>query len=134
FGIAGYFEKPSCVYGTEGIEFIESMQPAKDDIVVQKRRYSAFFDTDLELILRGLGVKGILICGVLTDACVLSTVVDARARDFKVWAVSDALSGTTPEKHLAALDIYEGYFADVVTTEWATTAIEGWRHAGVAAS
>ena len=125
FGIAGYFEELSCVEGTPGIEFVVGMEPAPQEVVIRKRRYSAFHDTDLELVLRGLGVTGLLVCGVLTDACVLSTVVDARARDYKVWAVRDALAGTNEELHESALAIYAGYFADVVDTDWAVAGITG---------
>lgn len=123
FGVAGHFEELSCVEGTEGIEFVAGMEPAPGEVVIRKRRYSAFHDTDLELVLRQLGVSGLFVCGVLTDACVLSTVVDARARDFKVWAIRDALAGTTDHLHEAALSIYEGYFADVVDTDWAVRGI-----------
>ncbi|MGO1974631.1 MAG: cysteine hydrolase family protein [Propionibacteriaceae bacterium] len=125
FGIAGHFEELSCVEGTEGIEFVTGMEPAPGEVVIRKRRYSAFHDTDLELVLRGLGVTGLFVCGVLTDACVLSTVVDARARDYKVWAIRDALAGTTDRLHESALSIFEGYFADVVDTGWALASIGG---------
>ncbi|WP_277050516.1 cysteine hydrolase family protein [Ruania albidiflava] len=123
FGIAGHFEELSCVEGTPGIEFIAGMEPAPGEVVIRKRRYSAFHATDLEMILRQMGVTGLFVCGVLTDACVLSTVVDARARDFKVWAVRGALAGTTEELHESALAIYAGYFADVVDTDWAIAGI-----------
>lgn len=119
FGIAGYFEELSCVRGTPGAEFVAGMEPDESDIVIKKQRYSAFHGTELDLVLRGLDVKGLFICGVLTDACVLSTVVDARALDYKVWMVEDALSGSTPHRHENALDILGFLFADVVSTEWA---------------
>lgn len=123
FGIAGHFEELSCVEGSEGIEFVHDMVPAPGEVVIRKRRYSAFHDTDLDLVLRGLGVSGLVVCGVLTDACVLSTVVDARARDYKVWAIRDALAGTTEELHESALSIFEGYFAEVADTGWALAQI-----------
>lgn len=117
FGIAGYFEEPSCIAGTEGRDFVDGMEPHEEDIVVEKRRYSAFHATDLDLKLRGLGASGIFVCGVLTDACVLSTVVDARSRDYKVWMLDDALSGTNPENHRNALEIMSVYFAEITNTQ-----------------
>lgn len=70
-------------------------------------------------------MAGLFVCGVLTDACVLSTVVDVRARDYKVWAIRDALAGTTDRLHESALSIFEGYFAEVVGTSWACASIGG---------
>lgn len=114
FGIAGHFEPLSCVEGTTGKNFYAGMAPAEGDIVVQKRRYSAFQGTDLDLVLRSNGITGLLVAGIQTDACVLSTVVDARNRDYKVWMVSDALAGTTLELHSSALTICDRYFAEVL--------------------
>lgn len=117
FGIAHYFEQPSCVAGTHGMDIIDALRPQDGDIVVQKRRYDAFFATDLDLVLRGLGVTGIFVCGVLTDGCVLSTVAHGRCMDYKIWLARDALAGTTEAKHDSALAVLETYFADIVPSQ-----------------
>lgn len=119
FGISEYFEAPNCLDGTAGMDFIPQMAPEPGDLVVQKRRYDAFQGTELDLILRHLAVHGLVVCGVLTDACVLSTAVHARNLDYKTWPVSDALSGTTPIMHESALTIIDSYFGDVITTKQA---------------
>ena len=117
FGIADLFEPPSCVEGTPGLEIVPELAPMDGDHVVRKRRYDAFFGTDLDLLLRGLGVTGLFVCGILTDACVLATVTHARSLDYKVWLVSDALAGLDDRRHRDALDIMSRFFADIRTAD-----------------
>ncbi|WP_052344594.1 cysteine hydrolase family protein [Thermocrispum municipale] len=123
FGLSRHIEPPSCVDGGAGLEFVPPLQPQPGDRIVQKRRYSAFLHTDLDMLLRNLHINGLLICGILTDACVLSTVVDGRGLDYKLWMISDALAGTNPTLHNNALDIMAGWFADIRDTAWAHGAI-----------
>lgn len=119
FGIAGYFENPSCLDATPGMDFIDQARPEPGDLVVQKRRYDAFHGTDLDLLLRANDIRGLFVCGMLTDACVLSTVVHARNLDYKLWVIANALAGTTAPMHESALAIIDTYFGDVVTHDWA---------------
>lgn len=113
FGIAHYFEPPSVIEGSEGADIVKELKPEQEDIVVKKRRYDAFFQTELDLILRQKNVKNLIVCGVLTDACVLGTVQHARSLDYKVCLLEDCTAGTTEEKHKAALDILSTYFVRV---------------------
>ncbi|WP_199435454.1 cysteine hydrolase family protein [Qaidamihabitans albus] len=113
FGIAHYFEPPSCVEGSTGGELIDPLEASNPDLVVTKRRYDAFFNTDLDLLLRNHDITGLLVCGVLTDGCVLATVSHARSLDYRVWLLRDCLAGTTEEKHGAALEVMRTYMADV---------------------
>lgn len=117
FGIAHYFEPPSVIEGTEGAEIIEELQLEDDDIIVKKTRYDAFFKTELDLILRQKHIKNLIVCGVLTDGCVLGTVQHARSLDYKVLLLSDCTAGTTHEKHEAALDILSTYCVRVSDVE-----------------
>ncbi len=72
------------VEGTEGAEVIDELDKREEDIVVKKKRFSAFFETNLEEILREKGVDTLVITGVLTNICVLHTAADASMRNFKV--------------------------------------------------
>lgn len=78
-----------CLTGTEDIEFYEEIRPRKSDIIVEKRRYSAFFSTDLDLVLRCKRVDTLIIGGVVTHMCCDTTARDARMRDYKVIFLSD---------------------------------------------
>ncbi len=92
-----------CVEGTEGVAFCPETSPRDGDFVVPKRRYSGFFATDLDLLLRGLGVDTVLICGFLADVCVHYTAADAHQHDYHVFVVEDGTTGSTLEAWRAAL-------------------------------
>ena len=77
------------------------------DYIVQKRRYSAFFGTDLEILLRGLKVDTLIMCGGLTDVCVHYTFVDGHQSDYFCRVVEDCVAGSSIEAHQAALNAME---------------------------
>ena len=78
-----------------------------DDYLIKKRRYSAFFGTDLEILLRGLKVGTLLLCGGLTDVCVHYTFVDAHQSDYFCRVIEDCVGGSGEEAHEAALRAME---------------------------
>ena len=78
-----------------------------DDYLIKKRRYSAFFGTDLEILLRGLKVDSLLLCGGLTDVCVHYTFVDAHQSDYFCRVVEDCVGGSSEEAHEASLRAME---------------------------
>ena len=78
-----------------------------DDYLIEKRRYSAFFGTDLEILLRGLKVDTLLLCGGLTDVCVHYTFVDAHQSDYFCRVIEDCVGGSSEEAHEAALRAME---------------------------
>ena len=78
-----------CVAGTKGAEIIDELEVRKEDYVIRKRRYSAFFGTDLDLTLRELGVRRIYVTGVVTNICVLHTVSDAVLMGYEVAVMKD---------------------------------------------
>jgi nicotinamidase-related amidase len=84
--------------------------------ITGKRRYDAFLGTDLDLALRVRGVENLLVTGVCTDICVISTVHHARNLDYRCFVLSDAVAGTTPQRHEAALACMEHVFGYVGTT------------------
>ncbi len=77
------------------------------DYLVQKRRYSAFYGTDLEILLRGLRVDTLLLTGGLTDVCVHYTFVDGHQGDYFCRVIEDCVAGSAPEAHEAALRAME---------------------------
>jgi len=96
-------EPVHCVEGTPGVEFVEGLGPGASEWTIRKRRYSAFFATDLDLLLRGLGVDTVIACGFLTDVCVHYTCVDAHQLDYHVRVAGDACAGSSAPSARAAL-------------------------------
>lgn len=77
------------------------------DYLIKKRRYSAFFGTDFEILLRGLKVDTLLLCGGLTDVCVHYTFVDGHQSDYFCRVIEDCVAGSGEAAHDAALDAME---------------------------
>lgn len=78
-----------------------------DDYVIQKRRYSGFIGTDLEILLRGLKVDTLLLVGGLTNVCVHYTFADAHQKDYHVRVIEDCVGGSSLAAHAAALEQME---------------------------
>lgn len=118
FGIELEFEPPHCLEGTSGIELDEALDVAPTDYRVQgKRRYDAFLGTDLETLLRGLGIENLIVTGVCTDICVSSTVQHARNLDFRCFIPRECVAGTTEDRHEAALLCLGHVFGYVVSLD-----------------
>lgn len=93
------------VEDTRGAALIDGLVHLPQDYTVIKRRYSGFYNTDLETLLRCLLVDTVMVTGIITDGCVLMTAMDAHARDFYLRVVTDAKATTDDESHQAALRI-----------------------------
>ena len=78
-----------------------------DDYLIQKRRYSAFFGTDLEILLRGLKAETLILVGGLTDVCVHYTFVDAHQSDYFCRVIEDCVAGSSIDAHNASLRAME---------------------------
>jgi ureidoacrylate peracid hydrolase len=100
------------VRGTWDAEVVDELAPLPAEKVIDKNRYDAFLYTDLEVVLRALGVKRLLVTGVVTSVCVESTVRAAEMRDFDVYVASDCTSAQ-PEFHEPALAAMAAVFATV---------------------
>ncbi len=85
--------------GTVGAKIFDEVKPRKNDILIKKCRYSGFYATDLDSILRQLDRDTLLITGVVTDCCVSTTAFDAFQRNFKVIIISDCTSARSEEAH-----------------------------------
>jgi nicotinamidase/pyrazinamidase len=102
---------PHCIKGTSETEIIPELADLADrHTIMPKRRYSAFFDTNLEERLAGFRPDRLLLAGDCTDICVLHTVADARNRDYPVTVFADCVTSFDPEGHTWAL----GYMAKIL--------------------
>jgi nicotinamidase-related amidase len=88
--------------GSPWTEFVTEVRD-EDFIVSGKKRLSAFYPTDLDLLLRSLGTKIVILNGGLTDCCVLNTAFDANNRDYRVIVARDLVRGTDADMEAAAL-------------------------------
>ena len=105
------------IAGTEGAKIREDIKPLPKEPVIYKQRYSAFYNTNLEVILRGYGVEDLIISGVMTNICCESTARDGFFRDFRIFFLADATSSSHHELHLATLKNLAYAFAYVTTTD-----------------
>jgi nicotinamidase-related amidase len=93
-----------CIDGAPGTELVAELLPQSGDYFIPKRRYSCFFGTDLEVLLRGLRADTLLLTGGLTDVCVHYTFAEAHQRDYHVRVIEDCVGGSTQARHDASLD------------------------------
>jgi nicotinamidase-related amidase len=89
------------VQGTSGAEIIEELKPCPNEYIVERKRFSGFFQSDLLMILMRLKVTSLVISGIQTPNCIRATVSDAISYDFDVTVLEDATSAQTPEIHQA---------------------------------
>tara|TARA_R110002020_G_scaffold233050_19_gene444797 strand:- start:878 stop:1435 length:558 start_codon:yes stop_codon:yes gene_type:complete len=117
------FEQPRlpvhCVMGGFSAEFFEGFGPKgrATEILITKRRYSAFFATDLALFLHEQGVKRVVIAGVKTNVCVRATATDAMGNGFEVNVVGPAVNTNRENLGAASLEDIDRYIGKVVDLE-----------------
>lgn len=93
--------------GDLGTEISDEVGVRPDDYVITKRRYSCFFGTDLEILLKGLKAQTLILIGGLTDVCVHYTFVDAHQHDYFCRVVEDCVAGSSLDAHDASLNAME---------------------------
>jgi len=107
--------------GTPGAEIYGELEPKLGDITVRKMGFNAFYNTDLESVLRNIKgrriVDTLIICGTVTNVCCESTARDAFERDYKVVFGSDITSAWTDEFQTLTLKNIEYAFGRVMTCD-----------------
>lgn len=98
--------KPHAIRGTDGTKPIPDLEPQATDIILEKRRFSAFFKTDLDQTLRTLHVDTVAVGGINTHFCVLATAFDAVCHDFTTIILEDLSAAFKREIHQAFVDAY----------------------------
>jgi nicotinamidase-related amidase len=120
--------REALVDGTPGVDIYSDVAPAPGEHVIKKHRYSGFFGTDLDMILREWGVDTVIISGTTTENCCHATARDAMFRNYRVVFLSDATAtydypdrgfGPMPaaEVHDATLVILAASTAHVMSVE-----------------
>ncbi|MFE1171866.1 cysteine hydrolase family protein [Streptomyces sp. NPDC058773] len=113
---AGLFDE-----GAPGTAIHQDVAPEPSDVVVTKRRASAFSGSDLDLVLRARGIDSLVLTGIATSGVVLHTLCQANDQDFGLTVLADACLDTDPEVHRFLTEKLFPQWADVVTAEeWRT--------------
>lgn len=87
------------VKGTAGARIIKELTPGENDIIVEKKSYSAFYNTRLDEVLGRLGVHELIITGCVTNICIMYTAYEALLRSYRVSVPRDCSAGLDPEDH-----------------------------------
>ncbi|OGP89682.1 MAG: hypothetical protein A2156_00530 [Deltaproteobacteria bacterium RBG_16_48_10] len=116
-GMLGKWWGQLIVLGTRAWEFIPEIRIEPDDIVLPKKRYSAFFETDLDRMLRSRGIRDLVISGVMTNLCCETTARDAFMRDYRVFFLIDGTATGKDDIHLATLKNLGFGFAYLLTCD-----------------
>jgi isochorismate hydrolase len=103
-------------YGSSEWELIDGLKPENSELLIDKTRYSAFHETELDEWLQRTGMEELIITGVMTNCCCETTARDAFVRDYRVFFVADATATVNDELHLASLKNLAYGFAHIVTT------------------
>jgi biuret amidohydrolase len=120
-------DRSALVDGTTGIEIYPDLAPAQSEHVIKKHRYSGFYRTDLDMILREWGIDTVIISGTTTENCCHATARDAMFNNYRVVFLSDATATcdcadngfgkmAADEVHHATLAILAASTADVITS------------------
>ena len=102
-GMLGQWWDDPIIVGTKNWEFIPQVAPREDEKVITKMRYSAFYKTDLEQYLTSIGIKNVIIGGVMTNLCCDTTARDAFVRDFRVFFLVDGTATVSKVYHFTTL-------------------------------
>ena len=96
-------ESVHCVEGDPRTELHPGLEPRPEEYLIQKRRYSAFFGSELDIVLKGYQADTLILIGGMTDVCIHYTAVDAHQLDYRFRTVSDMVVGSSRRAHDAAL-------------------------------
>lgn len=113
------------IKGTEGAKVIPELKPEKGDYIIEKRVYSGFFETGLDLLLRNLGIDTLILTGLHANICVRHTAADAFFRGYKIIVPKDATEAFTEKDYKEGLEYMKNiYGAEILSTD---ELIESWR-------
>jgi nicotinamidase-related amidase len=115
--------------GSWEAQVIDAIRPGEDEIVLPKTSSSLFNSTNLDYLLRNIGIEDLVVTGFLTDQCIDHTVKDGADRGYYMTCLSDGCMANTFERHEAALACFRGYCRMMATAEWLGM-LEDFRQAG----
>jgi nicotinamidase-related amidase len=105
------------IKGTSGCEIASDLATAPSDAVVIKKRYSAFFGTELDQMLHRLTPDALILAGINTHACIRVTAIDAYQRDWKIVVAADCVDSYDREHHDVSMKYMKDKIAAVMSNE-----------------
>lgn len=113
--------------GTWGQQTIDLLKPTEGEVIIRKNRPSAFFRTNLDVVLRAKGIKSVLVTGTITQGCVLATILEASFNGFYTVFVPDCVQSYSQELHGVAIQFLKSRYDSISSDD----AIELWGKAGL---
>jgi len=110
--------------GSKEAEFLDEIAPLENEIVINKTASGVFTATNIEYILRNMGINGLFVVGVYSNECVSTAIRDACDLGFHVTLISDGCATVTPELQKATITTMKDRYARVLTTEEAIQEIQ----------
>jgi nicotinamidase-related amidase len=117
--------RPNSIEGTGGDEIDPSLTVLDSDYQIKKRRYSAFFGTDLDLVLRENKIDRVVIVGTKTNNCIRATATDAYYLDYRVVVLSDCVATNSEVVNRVHLEDIAKYLGTVMTSDNLILLLEG---------
>ena len=106
---------PHCVSGTWGSEIVRELSPVAGDVIIPKSRFSGFYGTDLENVLKAAGIEQVEVVGVCTSICVMDTVGGLANRDYKITVPQQGVADFDPDFHQFSLKrMKQTYGANII--------------------
>src|SRR5262245_56586217 len=97
---------------------LDAVKPGEDELVIPKTSSGVFNSTNIEYLLRNIGIEEVVVTGFLTDQCIDHTVKDAADRGYYVTCLTDACMAETRSRHESALACFHGYCRTMTTRDW----------------
>lgn len=105
------------VRGTKGAEIVKELKPIPGEYLIEKKRYSAFFQSETDNLLKRIGVDQIVVTGLQTPTCIRCTVWDANSLDYEVIVLTDGTGAQTDAIHRANLFDMKNIGIQLMTTD-----------------
>jgi ureidoacrylate peracid hydrolase len=112
---SSYTQIPVCEAGSWAGDFYGDVRPLEGEPIVVKHRFSAFYNTDLDTILRSHGIRTLVMSGVATNVCVETTAREGFVRDYYIVYLANGTATYLDADHEATLSVIDRFFGQVVT-------------------
>lgn len=106
-----------CVPGTKGCDVVDELRPIEGEYRIVKNRFSGFMNTELDFMLRRLGISGIVVCGIQYPNCIRATIFDGVSLGYNVTLITDATGAQTEEVAKANIHDISNIGVTCVTTQ-----------------